>query len=342
MVAVSGYLSSVPYFPVIHRYERAFQVDVYADMVDIWALNPPLPENMVMSTRKKVAGFSDKSRKRMIEFLAKVEDVPNLFVTLTYSDDVVEYAYLNMHTHFEAFRKRLERAYSGIRAIWRIEFKVRKSGRFKGELKPHFHLLVWLPCWMTDVQKEFILKNNGEKWRIAWHEIVGSQDAEHLRQYGCDVQACRSRKHAYSYASKYMSKDDEEQVEAGRRWGRIGTFETDAEIETFLTSREYIHFKRMLNAYIKSEALKAYKRNQENPDLSKRKPLKHFLAFYKSFVRYNIKKGSVVFGLGYISQSKPIGLRTIVKMLRLARELALDKPFAETSKSPKGNREFAV
>jgi len=58
----------------------------------------------------------------MIEFLAKIEDTPDLFVTLTYSDDIAQQWYLTMREHFEAFRKRLEYYYPEIRAMWRIEF----------------------------------------------------------------------------------------------------------------------------------------------------------------------------------------------------------------------------
>jgi len=291
-------LSSLPYFDAA-RTEPAFAIRVYADVVEAQALKPPVRQSKP-STRKAVRGFSDKSRKNMIDFLAKVVEVPDLFVTMTYSDDIVEQAHVNMHTHFEAMRRRLERAYAGIRAMWRIEFVPRKSGKFTGMFQPHFHLLIWLHPDTTQHARDLLLQDDGKLWRGWWHEITGSQDEHHLAKYGCQVQPIQSRRHAYAYASKYLAKSNYEDIEAGRRWGKIGEFEQPIEAETTLTSREYVHFKRLLNAFMKSKSPK----------------------FYKSFRKLNINTGSSVYGLGFISQDVVIGNRTIYKMLRHARELA--------------------
>lgn len=296
---VSPYLSRPPYFPAQHRVDITHKVSVFADMVDVQGLNPPKRE-FVPSTKQKLKGLSDKARHSMIEFLAKIIEVPDFFVTMTYSDDVAYQAYLKMHGHFEIFRKRLERRYPNIRAMWRIEFVTRKSGVLTGTLIPHFHLLIWLPESMTEYEKECLLAGEGQQWRNWWHEITHSSDMHHKAKYGVKVEAIKSRRHAYAYCSKYLAKDTFENVEAGRRWGRIGKFEQPTEAEALLTGREYIHFKRLLNAYIKSKAPK----------------------FYKSFRRMNVHTGCSVFGLGFISQEAPIGNRTIYRMLRHARELA--------------------
>lgn len=304
-------LSRPLYFPAQERNRNTHAIRVYADMIDCVALNPPKQE-LKAPNKRKIRGFSDASRHAMIEFLAKVIEVPDLFVTLTYSDDIVEYAYLDMHKHFETFRKRLERAYVGIRAMWRIEFVPRKSGRFIGQLKPHFHLLVWLPAHITEYQKAMILKDNGAKWRLGWHECVKSNDANHRSKYGCVVEPIKSRKHAYAYCSKYLAKETFENMEVGRRWGRIGQFEQPMHSETLLTEREYIHFKRLLNAYIKSKAPK----------------------FYKSFRRANRHYGCSVFGLGFISATKS-GIKplTVYTMLYHAQQLA-EQEWREVEKSP--------
>ena len=297
-VAVAVPLSSVPYFDA-HLIEPAFKVFVFADMVKAQSLNPPKRQQSA-STRKTVKGFSNKSRKRMIEHLAKVVEVPDLFVTLTYSDDIINSAKENMHAHFEAFRRRLERAYPGIRAMWRIEFVPRKSGRFIGTFQPHFHLLVWLPKTTTQAQKEAILEGDGKLWRAAWHKIIRSRNEVHLEIYGAQVEVIRNRKHAYKYASKYLAKTDYENIEAGRRWGYIGKFEMPVQAEMELTHPEYIQFKRLLNKYIKH---KSYQ-------------------FFKHFRRLNVHTGSSVFGLGFISQDSPLGARTIYRLLLHAKELA--------------------
>lgn len=314
--AESRHLSRLPYFPANkiyaekHQFEPAYRVSVYADMVDVQTLNPPKRET-TLSTKNKVHGFSDKSRHNMIEFLAKVVEVPDLFVTLTYSDDIAEHAVFNMRHDFEVFRKWLERKYPQIKAMWRVEFQDRKSGKHQGRLIPHMHLLVWLPASMIEFEKHEILAEEGQVWRNKWHNITHSQDEYHLARYGCLVERIKSRRHAYAYCSKYLAKADYEKLEAGRRWGRIGQFEQPTELETELTARAYIHFKRLLNAFIKSKSPK----------------------FYKHFKNMSIKTGCSVFGLGFISQEHPIGKRTIYKMIRHARELALQEQ--ETSKVTK-------
>lgn len=328
------FLSSVPYFPDRNKDIISYNVSVYADMAQAQRMNVVKPKSKNDKPRKEIEGFSPKSRKRMIEFLAKVEEIPDLFVTLTYADDVVVHAINNMHRHFEMFRKRLERAYAGIRAIWRIELVPRKSGRYFGTLQPHFHLLIWLPKWLQPHHIETILRNDGQQWREGWHEIIRSENADHLRKYGCQVQKCRSRKHAYSYASKYMAKTENENEAVGRRWGRIGKFDIEPLLEAQLTTREYIHLKRMLNAYLKAEALKAWRLNQQNPDITKRRRLSYYMKFYHAFTQFNINTGSTTFGLGYMSQEKPIGHRTYIKMLYMSRYLAKIETFAQRFMSP--------
>jgi len=320
--ALGGYLSRPLYFPEMYRNEKAYTIAVYADVVQTAAIHTQSGYKLEKANKTTLQGFSNSSRHAMIEFLAKVVDVPDLFVTLTYSDDVAEQWYLNMRRDFEAFRKRLERAYPDVRAMWRIEFVPRKSGRLIHRLIPHFHMLVWLPDSTTQERKDLILSGDGQLWRNAWHEITHSHDPNHLAAFGCKVEAIKSRKHAYAYCSKYLAKENEENVPAGRRWGRIGQFEHPTEFETELTAREYVHFKRLLNAYIKAEALKRY-RNQKLNIPYPAKPAHEYLKFYEYFKKMNVRTGSSVFGLGFVSQEKPTGLRTVIRMIRHARELAL-------------------
>lgn len=299
MVANRSILSSGSYFPANTNNILKYNVKVFADVTEVHVLN--LPKAYAHhGIKQNLAGFSNRSRRNMIMFLAKEPETPDLFCTLTYSDDTVEYAYLDMHKHFEAFRKRMERAYTGIRAVWRIEFVPRKSGRFRGEFKPHFHLIVWLPDWITPAQKSAILANYGEKWRVAWHEIIKSTDKNHLSKYGCVVEPVRDRQHAYRYTAKYMAKEELETLEVGRRWGRIGQFDEIIEADTELTMREYIHFKRLIARYIKHKSPK----------------------FYKQFRRMSTWVGCAALGIGWMSQLAPDGTRTIYRMLRHARQLA--------------------
>jgi hypothetical protein len=105
--------------------------------------------------RGEIAGFSRKSRKRMMDTLAKVrmgDDVElPLFVTLTFPDWVPDpEAALRA---FDVWVRRLERRFgrggdglesSGVGVIWRKDVQIRKSGEVsKDKWVPHYHLLVW-------------------------------------------------------------------------------------------------------------------------------------------------------------------------------------------------------
>lgn len=324
MDTVAVNLSRPPYFENLLYTQSEYKIQVFADMVDSQALRPPVNNAGATGRKQAMKGFSDKSRHNMIEFLAKVERVPDLFVTLTYSDDIAAGWYLNVRNDFELFRKRLEYHYPEFQAMWRLEFVPRKSGHMYGMFVPHFHLLVWLPEGTPQARIEKILEGDGQLWRNAWHNITHSEDEHHLAQYGCRVERIKSRRHAYAYCSKYLAKDNQEQIEFGRRWGRIGKFEQPIEYETELTYPEYKHFKRLLNAFIKAEAYKRHKYQKITIPFAPL-PLSHFQKFYKRFVRMNVNTGSSVFGLGWLSQDKVVGLLTIIKMIRHARELAADE-----------------
>jgi len=314
--AFSGNLSRASFFEKLPHTQLRYKIDVYADVINIKSFYPVAKHDI--GIKQKMSGFSDNSRHAMIEFLAKVPDVPDLFVTLTYSDDIAQDWTINLRGDFEKFRHQLEYHYPNVRAMWRIEFVPRKSGRLYSQFIPHMHLLVWLPKGTSKARKDKILQNDGQLWRNAWHKITHSTDENHLAKFGCLVERIKSRKHAYAYCSKYLAKENEEQIEAGRRWGRIGKFETPTELETYMTTREYVHFKRILNAYIKAEALRRFKRQRLNIPYPP-KTISYYMKFYKSFVKQNVYRGTTVFGVGFISQDEPIGTRTIFRMIRQAR-----------------------
>lgn len=302
----ASHLSSVPYFDSViplKLYRTKFAVNIFADMVQVKAINP-LPTIPPKSDGGVITGFSKKSRKRMIEFMAKQHDIPDLFVTLTWSDDVASLDPEIFRKHFEAFRRRLERAYVGIRAIWKLEIEARKSGDRHGELLPHYHLLVWLPKDSPETLKIALSDDFGQLWRGWWHEIVGSNHAEHLRRRGCEVQRIKSRKHAYHYVAKYAAKTYNFGLSLGRVWGRIGTFNTNPDMTLELLQREYVHFKRLLAAFIKSREQK----------------------YHKKFRRQSSRKGVSVFGLGSISQSLgTIEKTTVMRMVHHAKQLHRDE-----------------
>lgn len=166
--------------------------------------------------RGQVHSFTNASRRRLMYKLGKVDRraVP-LFLTLTYPDQFSD-DYKKWARDIDTFRKRFRR--KGWAAIWRKEFKTRKTGENAGRVAPHFHLLVWgaeyahLLAWASQ----------------AWYEIVGSGDEKH-RQAGTRVEILKNVRGARGYVGKYIGKEDQEDLDAfsvevgslGRMWGVI-------------------------------------------------------------------------------------------------------------------------
>jgi hypothetical protein len=237
-----------------------------------------------LTKRGDVQSFSRKSRKRMIDLMnMQKHGAPQTFVSLTYADEALFER--NEHGHvkrisgpadwkndLEILRKRIEKLLPDVKAIWRIELQNRKSGNYKDYIAPHYHLLVWYVEPSTVVQIIEKADENGEiieekvtfsQWLSKnWYEILGTGLVKALKN-GVHVSAVKSNRHAMFYVSKYVAKRDgefAELYEVGRRWGRIGQFDTSATIIINMSEHECNQFKRLLRAYLKSVDNKYYKR----------------------------------------------------------------------------------
>lgn len=304
---VRPHLSSVPYFEksksrYVDRRENQYRVSIHADVVKVKRLNAPPPPHGIHK-RNVVTGFSKRSRKRMIELFAMIVDVPDLFCTLTWSDDVATLDPDKFKRHFEAFRRRLEYHYADLKAVWRIEVETRKSGERKGEPLAHYHLLIWLPKGNPELKKS-LLNGNGNLWREWWHDVTQSKHEWHKKRYGLQLEEIKSRRHCYHYVSKYVAKESTEQHAIGRRWGRVGQLDTLPVFEMDVTQEQYIQLKRLIASYVK-----------------KRKK-----SIGKRIARGNVNKGLTGFGLGAWGERKT-GLEnsTIVTMIFHAIELSRTK-----------------
>jgi len=121
--------------------------------------------------RGKCKGFSFGSRRRMLDRLNQISCAAALphFVTMTLPDEVFhdcvsEFA-KRSKVWLDVFLKRLGRACPEAAAVWRIEWKGRKSGQYEGKLFPHFHMLVWgLPERVLGERE--VVDLNGEVCRL--------------------------------------------------------------------------------------------------------------------------------------------------------------------------------
>jgi len=210
----------------------------------------------VGARRGAVRGFSRASRKRMFDFMAKVRDgSPSVFVTITYPDVFPVSDATQWKKHTEALRRRLERFCNRfgvkVRGLWRMELKRRLSGLNKGRIAPHWHWLLWLPDKISVLS---FCEEISESLKAGWAEIVDSGDSHHEYR-GFWVEEIKNRRHAARYVGKYVGKVEDEEyddLEVGRRWGRLGKFDTSASEDEALPIRSYIEWKRLVVRWLKS------------------------------------------------------------------------------------------
>ena len=280
-----------------------YEISIHADMVKLKALtltNAHSQPPAVGGIRGEIVGFSRASRKRLIEFMASVRyDTQMIFATLTYPDNFPVDDPETWERHFEAFRRRFERAYPGWRCVYRKELQTRKSGEFKGMDAPHRHLIIFTDneAGKTDVWTEQFesygkpkdrtvsnLSIGFETWALqAWSEIVDSPDERHA-SHGAFAVAVRNRRHAYSYISKYVAKEENDTHAIGRRWGKIGKFDNAPSRRGTLTRRQYAEFKRQVRKLLEARGSSEKKRDPQ--------------AFHNRMKRQKITQGCTVFGLG--------------------------------------------
>lgn len=94
--------------------------------------------------RGTIKEFSRKSRGRMLEKVARLNEAEKVdFVTLTFDDNTIPQDSIELQSHLRALWEYLRRHHPNSSALWRIELKARRSGRFKGHIAPHVHMLIW-------------------------------------------------------------------------------------------------------------------------------------------------------------------------------------------------------
>ena len=161
--------------------------------------------------RGEVENFSARSRKRLLERIARLEFNPvdgqrhfAVFLTLTM---LRFYHPMAAKRFLQAFIKRMIRKYPDACGFWRLEYQERGA--------VHFHLILFnIPYWpKREVQQ-------------AWGEVIG-EDRPWTR-----IESIRNKRGVFYYVSKYAAKQDDscgfnyvpyltDEGSQGRVWGVI-------------------------------------------------------------------------------------------------------------------------
>lgn len=213
-------------------------------------------------TRGAIHEFTGQSRKRMSIMMGNLENAPLWWHTFTFADDVMAGKTLAERVKFSSrvlknFKKRVERKYPGIEAIWRREIEPRKSGMLKGEYCPHFHIPVFLP----GITRETFTPIAADLLRM-WIEQTGTKDIYKAVLAHCDpdrpsIAWLDTEKMAQLYISKYSAKIQDSieggKVSLGRMWGTIGNPKEREPEEKGLGELQGYVLKRTLRKLAKSQ-----------------------------------------------------------------------------------------
>jgi hypothetical protein len=259
-----------------------------------------VPENSMTQKRGQIHGFSRASRRRMMQLLAKVrlDELLPLFGTTTYPDifpDEAEKFKRDLRTLIE----RLKRRFPLVGLLWRLEFKMRKSGVNAGKIAPHFHWLLWNVPRQFDFKPETgkwakISKGRDGTWRetvkfydgdkIAtvvrtvsgqdqftewlsrnWYDVAGTGDLKHFKA-GTNVKVLLSKREVFFYVSKYMGKvEGEEGCECpGRFWGVVNPKNIPMGQRKVIpcTGKQAAQLMRFMRRYIHAVTQRKYRFNR--------------------------------------------------------------------------------
>lgn len=187
-------------------------IRLYRDLVTVSEL--PGGKQSGGGKRGEISVFSSGSRFRLFRLLHTLEFKTITFCTLTYPAEFPT-DYKIYKAHLREWKRRYERKYGAVRAVWRLEFQKRGA--------PHFHLLL-LDAKFTPALELSEM----------WAKIVHSCDDTH-RKIGVDIKLCTKGTEAAlvaSYIAKYVAKIDnskqsEQKEPVGRWWGKWNIFEEE-------------------------------------------------------------------------------------------------------------------
>lgn len=234
---------------------RTAQVEIWKGGSLVRCQRSKRPEKKETPERGNVYDFSGKARARMLQLMSKLdrEQLP-LFVHLTLPGATV----VQPDTVKEAFRRLAvahHRNFSESSGVWKKELAERKSGQLKGQVLPHFHLLVfnvpekfayrayrgdWVHVFRRGgewVIRTFYIDVFGQKrwedeivsgqdryreWLARmWYEFIGSGELNHSK--ACHrVEQINTAEGCKRYAAKYLGKEQSWRLcpyAQGRYWG---------------------------------------------------------------------------------------------------------------------------
>jgi hypothetical protein len=175
------------------------------------------PASHPRAKRQHVNGFSAASRHRLFKAINRLDanrGGKSTFATFTWRDELGRPSPEQITQARSEAHRWLERTVGRpVAGIWRVEWKDRKTGRFRGQPMPHIHGIYFQLPYVP-----------AELWGAAWARSIGC-----VGRVSFKVEKIRNLRQTLYYVSKYVAKQDAlsnldipsylNKYLPGRKWG---------------------------------------------------------------------------------------------------------------------------
>ena len=259
----SHIITKNPYIPL---YDNRTDIEFYPGMIKFrrqnkekdWQSRTRPNRQNAMSKRGEIKGFSKKSRSNFLQLFGKIEGKVELWIDLTFHDQVLKDKTQKEKAVFSSEKIRVflqwfKRNYPHAWLIWKREWQARKSGILQGNPCPHLHTFLG---WITEEEKNEILEK--------WVEITGVQgeyriEALQVAFHRKSWRWVKSASEAQKYATKYGSKATEA---TGRSWGKVGPVPIAEPKKLQLTAYQQVLLRKILRGWAKRSQKKLTRKDR--------------------------------------------------------------------------------
>lgn len=202
------------------------------------------------SVRGKITKFTRKSQTRMLKKILEKTESPQLWIDQTFPDEFFEFLTDDeiaekTYNHIKIVHQKYINHYK-YGCIWKREWKPRLSGKHKGRLLPHFHLLIYgVPKAKAETVFAFINTYHVKFMKLSPEATNKAMKVAINRK---SWRIIENSNHAVFYVTKYVAKPAEYDTaqSLGRMWGQIGDIKATPPMKYRLTPTQSIKLRRLL------------------------------------------------------------------------------------------------
>ena len=228
--------SNAPYFT------SYYQISIFSNRISWNNPKSTFPAHTPPTRKAKdIKTFSENSRRRLIQLLARVnlKYYSEVYFVSTTFDKVYPENSEELKYFLDRYLKSLKKNYPDLAYIWKLE--IQKRG------VPHFHFFFFIPNYTNKYKIGIVKKIIKSKWNMMLKDRN-----QWTKKYSVNFQTVKEKKKVFSYVAKYTSKIDSplDKLYPGRKYGYSRNLNLEPE-QSFLSSEKFLNlFRKKLYMHI--------------------------------------------------------------------------------------------